>query len=225
MKLLELYQVKNGFRYNLDSLVLFYFVSSFDPKGSLIDVGCGNGIIGLLLKRDFNIVLTGIDKNCKAVEVAKKNAVHNHLEGEFFCGDVKDTKLNQKFDVFVANPPFYHSRQRSNNTSVSMAKNEEFMPFEKLLDFVNFHIKGRGVFYFCYEAKSLQKIIALIELKKFFINHIQFVYSVKNKPSRLVMLEVRKYQKNELKILQPLIIDDVFLQKLKESAKTKSLDD
>ena len=224
MKLLELYQVKNGFRYNLDSLMLFYFASLFNPKGSLVDVGCGNGVIGLLLKRDFNITLNGVDKNCKAIEVAKKNAIHNHLEGEFFCGDIKNIKLNQKFDIFIANPPFYHSRQKSNNLAVSMAKNEEFMPFAKLLDFVNFHIKNKGVFYFCYETKSLQKIIALMELKKFFINHMQFIYSGKNRFSRLVMLEIRKYQKNELKVLQPLVVDDVFLQKLKEITKTKSID-
>jgi len=51
-------------------MFLFDFVSQFNPKGILLDVGCGSGVIGLLLKRDFdNIELYGIDKQAINIEL------------------------------------------------------------------------------------------------------------------------------------------------------------
>jgi len=223
MKLLELYQLKNGFRYNLDSLLLFDFVSKFSPKAELLDIGCGNGVVGLLLKRDFDIILSGIDINKEAIKVAKNNAVKNNLEASYISGNISQALLNKKFDVLVSNPPFYHSNQKSKNQHLNSAKHVDSMPLADLFGFVNKHIKNKGVFYFCYEARSLQKVIIALSEKKFFLTHLQFVYSSATKPARLVLCEARKYQKSALHILPPLFIDEIFLDKIKSKANIKSL--
>ena len=48
-------QLKSGYRYNSDTLVLYDFISSSlkNFSGRILDVGAGCGILGLLLKRDF----------------------------------------------------------------------------------------------------------------------------------------------------------------------------
>ena len=47
-----LYQPESGYCYNSDSMFLYDFVSSFKPKGEVLDVGAGCGIVGLLVARD-----------------------------------------------------------------------------------------------------------------------------------------------------------------------------
>ena len=90
-KTLYLFQYENGYRYNSDSLVLYDFISTLYPKGLVLDVGSGSGIVGLLLKRDFpHISLTQIDIQSLHVELTYKSAKYNNLESEVFQADVRE---------------------------------------------------------------------------------------------------------------------------------------
>ncbi|MDO9208145.1 MAG: methyltransferase, partial [Sulfuricurvum sp.] len=44
-----LYQPDGGYCYNSDSILLYGFIAQFNPKGKLLDVGAGCGIVGLLV--------------------------------------------------------------------------------------------------------------------------------------------------------------------------------
>ncbi|MCI7587670.1 MAG: methyltransferase, partial [Campylobacter sp.] len=74
---MKLFQLKDGYRYNSDSLFLWDFARkncSFKASQSLLDVGCGCGILGLLLARDFNCALSCIDIQPQNCELAQINA-------------------------------------------------------------------------------------------------------------------------------------------------------
>ena len=53
---MKLYQSASGYRYNSDSLFLYDFILNYAnfKGGALLDVGCGCGILGLLLARDYS---------------------------------------------------------------------------------------------------------------------------------------------------------------------------
>ena len=51
-----LYQPESGYCYNSDSVFLSDFIISFKPRGRMLDVGAGCGIVGLLVARDTNKV-------------------------------------------------------------------------------------------------------------------------------------------------------------------------
>ena len=74
-----LYQPTKGYAYNSDSIFLYTFISTFKPKGRLLDVGCGVGIISLLLTRDFLVETTIIDKQNVMLKYAKHNYSINNL--------------------------------------------------------------------------------------------------------------------------------------------------
>ena len=48
---LELYQLENGYRYNSDTLFLYDFIAD-KIRGESLAVGCGCGVLGLLVARD-----------------------------------------------------------------------------------------------------------------------------------------------------------------------------
>ena len=62
------YQPDSGYRYNSDSLFLYDFISSFKPRGRMLDVGAGSGVVGLLVARDNpKVHLESVEKQCKNI--------------------------------------------------------------------------------------------------------------------------------------------------------------
>jgi len=71
---------------------------------SVIDLGCGTGILAIsssLLRADF---VVGVDIDKDAIKVAKENAETVGAEVEFILGDLNCVAGN--FDTAIMNPPF-----------------------------------------------------------------------------------------------------------------------
>lgn len=80
------------------------------PPHSLLDMGCGCGLVGLLVAKAVGISkLTMIDSHARAVEAAKLNAKNFGVDAEVVLADdgTASMDVDGTFDVFVGNPPYY----------------------------------------------------------------------------------------------------------------------
>ena len=67
---LWVFQKKKGYRFSLDSILLAHFVS-LKPRTRAIDLGCGNGIILLILAKRFpNVHFIGLEIQEKLAALA-----------------------------------------------------------------------------------------------------------------------------------------------------------
>ena len=77
---LKIRQSRRGYRFNLDSLILAHFVTA-TPRSVNLDIGCGNGVIALVLARRFpESRWHGLEFQPALAELAKKNAEDNGLD-------------------------------------------------------------------------------------------------------------------------------------------------
>ncbi len=77
---------------------------------SALDLGCGGGVLALLLARAAKRVV-GSDYNPRAVAMAKVNAALNGLRNvEFREGDWFVPMAGERFDLIVSQPPFLPKR-------------------------------------------------------------------------------------------------------------------
>jgi len=204
-----LYQPTSGYCYNSDSIFLYDFILSFNPKGSLLDVGCGVGIISLLLSRDCNIVTSIIDKQENMLEYAKHNYILNDLEACNYLGDFRSFETSDKFDYIISNPPFYDdSVVQSENIHLNIARYAQHLPIKEFVAKVKKLLKPRGYFIFCYDAKQVD--ILLETLRKEGINpeKMLFVHSKLSRDSKLVMIAARVGSKAMMQVLPPFIVFD-----------------
>lgn len=204
-----LYQPCSGYAYNSDSIFLYDFISTFKPKGSLLDVGCGVGIISLLLSRDFSLETNIVDKQEIMLKYAKHNYEINNLKVNATLNDFSNFCEEKKFDYVVSNPPFYDQNvTQSKNEHLNIARYAQHLPIEIFIAKVKKILKPRGRFIFCYDAKQVDKL--LYELIKNEINpeQIRFVHSKIDRDSKLVMIAARMNSKSMMKILPPLIVFD-----------------
>ncbi len=204
-----LYQPTSGYCYNSDSIFLYDFISTFKPKGSLLDVGCGVGVISLLLSRDFNIETTIIDKQEKMLSYAQHNYALNNLEVKSHLGDFTEFKTGEKFDYIISNPPFYDSRvTQSENTHLNIARYAHHLPVEDLVAKVKKLLKPRGYFIFCYDAKQIDLLLHHLKINGINPEKMQFVHSKLDRESKLVMIAARMNSKSMIQILPPFVVFD-----------------
>jgi len=206
---LYLYQPTSGYAYNSDSIFLYDFICRFKPKGTLLDVGCGVGIISLLLTRDFEIETTIVDKQKSMIEYATHNYALNQLEVESILDDFVAFPESKKFDYIISNPPFYDQNvQQSNNEHLNIARYAHHLPIKSLIGKVKKLLKPRGRFIFCYDAKQVDKLLHSLIENKINPEQIRFVHSKIERESKLVMIAARLNSKSMMTILPPLIVFD-----------------
>ena len=86
------------------SLLLIEEFKNPDIEGLLLDLGCGNGVIGISLSKEYNRELFMIDINPKATKLASLNAEKNSVKCEVLTRDsIGD--LDKEFACILTNPP------------------------------------------------------------------------------------------------------------------------
>jgi len=77
------------------------------------DLGCGTGLLGvLLLARETELEVTGVDLDPRAAELAGRCAARNGLGDRLrvLCADLRDLRPvlpASSFDLVISNPPYY----------------------------------------------------------------------------------------------------------------------
>ena len=76
----------------------------------VLDIGTGSGCIALALKKHAPIwSVTGLDISPEALEVARQNAISNHLEVNWLQADILSPIAHNKLpiaNIIVSNPPY-----------------------------------------------------------------------------------------------------------------------
>ena len=225
-----LYQPQEGYCYNSDSVFLYDFIDSFHPKGKVLDVGAGCGIVGLLVARDNKKVeLEAVEKQKAFVHYATTNARVNAIKYKMHEGSFLELDEDVKYDYIISNPPFYHDgASRSENEMLFNARYSINLPLKDFFKKVSRLLKPQSHFIFCYEPSQFGLICAELYKVNLKILDVQFVHPKINKKASLVMLHVKNGSKSLMKVWAPLISfeGDAFSQKAQaiyKKAATQSI--
>lgn len=204
MDSLALYQPKNGYCYNSDSLFLFAFARAFLKNDIfLLDVGAGCGILGLLCARDFRLDLTMVEKNNLMIDFIKRNLKANNMSAKVLNCDVLEADLSG-FDVIISNPPFYRKDiVDSKNISIAMAKNSKNLEINSFVCFAKRALKPKGRLIFCYDAKEIGSVFGALNQCGLNAEYIRFVHPREQKEANLALISAR-FAKTQAKIMPPL---------------------
>jgi 16S rRNA (guanine1207-N2)-methyltransferase len=75
-------------------------------SGSLLDMGCGYGCIGIILAKTYSLKLTQADINQSAIDLSKSNGADNGVHAVVVKSDCFDS-VSDSFDTIVINPPIH----------------------------------------------------------------------------------------------------------------------
>ncbi|MGL1958032.1 MAG: methyltransferase [Colwellia sp.] len=110
-----------GARYFMENL------PNIAPESQVIDLGCGNGVIGLsVLASQPTANVQFIDESVMAIESAKINLKNNLPEqisqGQFHLNDCLTDVDSNSVDVILCNPPFHQNTATTDHIAWQMFK-------------------------------------------------------------------------------------------------------
>jgi len=213
------FQPSSGYRFSIDSLLLADFAKPRN-KDKILDLGCGCGIISLLLAKKLSeINIIGIEIQESLAELAKQNVTSNHLNSkiEIILGDIKNIKQlipAGNFDYIISNPPFRPAQagRICPNLSEAIARHEIKVNLDDILNGARYGLRSGGKLAVIYPAELTAKLIKALCEKKLEPKRIQFVHPSKEQKARMVMIEACKDGGVEVKILKPIFLDSHYLQ-------------
>lgn len=203
------------FKLGTDSVLLADFVNTSRARQG-IDLGCGSGIISLLLlERSEKLNMTGLEINPEAAALAGANMTENSLDARssVITGDIRRHRelfRTGGFDLAVANPPYFpqNSGSLSPKSDRAAARGEVECTLEDICQAAAFLLKTGGSFCVVHRGERLSELMRLMSEYKIEPKRLRLVqYKAASAPS-LVLVEGRRGGNAGLKIEPPLILAD-----------------
>jgi len=91
---------------NLDrgTNVLLKYLELKDSYKTVLDLGCGYGVIGIYISKLLNTSVDMVDINKRAINLALKNIQLNNVTSNAFISD-GFSNVTKKYDLIITNPP------------------------------------------------------------------------------------------------------------------------
>ena len=210
----DYYIVQNTqmFNFSLDSVLLPNFVTLNKNIKNILDIGCGNAPIPLILSTKTNALITGVEIQKEVYDLAIKSVKINNLENQINIINADINELYNKFetesfDVITCNPPFFKVNEQSNlNKSdyKTIARHEIKLNLDDIFKISKKLLKNNGYIAIVHRPERLLDILSSMQKYNIEPKKIQFIYPKTNMEANILLVEGKKNGNKGLKILPPI---------------------
>jgi tRNA1Val (adenine37-N6)-methyltransferase len=211
---IRLYQSKQGYRFSVDSLLLYSFIN-LKRVNAIADLGAGIGIVGMLLAKKYTAAqVTLFEIQERLAKLAEKNVIQNCLEDRvrvITCDIRTLPSLNStltKFDLAVSNPPFRRLKSGRLNLEEerAVARHEIKLRLKDLVETASCLLRVKGRFSVIYHPWRLSELIETLRRADLEPKRLRFVHSHSSSDAKMILMEAVKSGKAGLKVERPLYL-------------------
>ena len=185
----KLRQSVKGLRATSDAVLVAAAVKAKN-NDSVLDVGAGNGVIGLCISARVPVQVTALEIQENLVQLIQENAILNDRKITVIRTDLfqrTDPLKGKQFHHVVTNPPFYDT------TGIARSDKEQAKAYmadfnlDKWLIYCLKHIRAKGTFTMIHRPEMLSEILMILEQKLGSIEIIP-IYSKAGQPAKRIVV-------------------------------------
>ncbi|MGD8352990.1 MAG: methyltransferase [Pseudomonadota bacterium] len=192
---LKLVQSVSGVKASIDSLLLARFIKP-SPGWKIADLGCGNGLVGLLLAMENpHCRLLAADIQSGLIIQARKSAILNGLSNiQFLQADLRRSPWPESlhgFDMVLANPPYRKvgTGRTSPDPVRAAARHEVYGDVSDFARSAASLLRDGGASGWIYLAERLDDLVAAVQNAGLSPVRRRFVVSREGQKASLILLE------------------------------------
>ena len=209
---LKIVQDSDMFSFSLDSVLLPNFVTLNKKITNILDIGCGNAPIPLILSTKTNAKITGIEIQESVYDMAVESVKINNKEDQIkiINDDINEFYKNEetdKYDVITCNPPFFKYIESSNinkNDYKTIARHEVKLNLNQLFTIARKLLKNNGVIAIVHRPERFLDVVMEMKQNNIEPKRVQFIYPKTNMEANIMLIEGTKNGNPGLKILPPI---------------------
>ena len=204
------YKNSDAFPIGTDAVLLSHFASLNGAK-RVCDIGCGSGVIGILmalLKKD--ICVDGIEISKPAALAAENNVHLNGLDDRvnIICADINDYRGSDVagvYDLVVSNPPYYAQNAGSEAFgSAANMRGEITMTMENVVSAASYLVRYGGKFAIVHKPERMCELMCMMSRFGLEPKRLRMVQNTPESAPSLVLIEGRRGGKPGITIDAPL---------------------
>ncbi|RAR50352.1 tRNA1(Val) (adenine(37)-N6)-methyltransferase [Flavobacterium lacus] len=149
-----------------DSVLLGAWCPIENNPFSVLDIGAGTGILSLMIaQRSHAEQIDALEIDEDAYEQCVENFENSPWGDRLFCFhaglDEFVDEPEDEYDLIISNPPFYSEDYKTENSQRDLARFQEAMPFEDLIEAADLLLSENGIFAVIIPYKEEEKFIDL----------------------------------------------------------------
>lgn len=210
-------QMREGFKFSLDSLLLAEFVKVKKDDKKILDMCTGNAPVPLVLSLKTNAEIVGFEIQKEISELALESVAINGLEKNIriINDDIKNIDNyfeSNTFDIITCNPPYFKTKEdgyRNKNDFLTLARHEIAIDLETIFKIAFKYLKDNKVFYLVHRVERLDDIIVLARENKMNVKELQFISTKKEKAVNTILVKCVKNGKPGIKLRKEICVDNL----------------
>ncbi len=209
----QIIQNPQKFCFGMDAVLLSGF-ARVKPGASCLDLGCGNGIIPLLLAaKTQGGQFTGLEIQPYSADLARRSVALNGLTEriQIVEGDIRDASSRfgaSSFDVVTTNPPYMTGSHGLTNLeeAKTIARHEVLCTLEDVIrESARLLVPG-GHFFMVHRPFRLAEIFSLMVEYRLEPKRMRLVYPYVDREPNMVLIEGIRGGKSRITVEKPLIV-------------------
>ena len=200
------------FNFSLDSVLLPNFVTINKNTKNILDIGCGNAPIPIILSTKTNAKILGVELQKDVYELALESVKINNLQNQIAIANADINVLASElptdtYDIITCNPPFFKTNPNSHYNKSdykTIARHEVTLNIDDIMHIAKKLLKNNGTIALVHRPERLVDIIIKMRENNIEPKKMQLVYPKKEKEANILLIEGTKNGKPGLKILPPL---------------------
>jgi tRNA1Val (adenine37-N6)-methyltransferase len=177
---------------------------------SILDIGSGTGILALMLAQRSNAEqIDALEIDEEAYEQCVENFENSPWSDRLFCFhaglDEFIDEPEDEYDLIISNPPFYAEDYKTENFQRDLARFQDALPFEELIEAADLLLSENGIFAVILPFKEEQRFIDLCAEFELFPVKITRVRGNSSTPIVRSLLAFKRYELSTLEADEVII--------------------